>query len=82
MDKQKVSDLLTSLENQTQELRKELEPVLDELGESRDPDVYGLSAYALSAVAYAYLKSEGQDTELVEPELQRVKELLQRLDRS
>lgn len=78
----KVDAILSKFEQDIEAVSQNLKPFLntklDALSASQKDDEkavpYALGAYALSSMLFAYLRSEGKDTSIVVPELQRVKE--------
>ena len=86
----KIEAVLSRLEDDIAAVGTELDALLapasiDSLSAAKPDEEkatpYAISAYALSSLLFAYLRSEGQDTALVMPELARVRDKMEKLSK-
>lgn len=88
MDAKKLQRLVEDFELDIDAVESQLAPVFEESFEDQAEKrngkeavmPYALAAYSLSSLIFAYLRSEGEPTDLVQEEIERVQKLIKRIE--
>lgn len=88
MDAKKLQQLVDEFEMDIDAAEAQLGSILDESLESQAEKrsgkeaamPYALAAYSLSSLLFAYLRSEGEPTDLVQGEIERVQTLIKKIE--